>query len=205
MKILLMGPQGSGKGTVGEMLSERLGVPLIGLGDILRALPKESADSIFVRSYMDRGELPPNDLLVKIISKRVLQSDCKDGYILDGWGRRFSDIEKFDPGFDAVLNLDISRETSIKRISGRRTCTSDGKIYNIYTLPKEQLKECVGELVQRADDTEEAVKTRLEIYYTATQETLDYCAKKGTLKNIDAEGTPKEVFINALTALGIEK
>jgi adenylate kinase len=111
------------------------------------------------------------------------------------------DVTTYNPNPDIVLVIDISRETSIKRISGRRTCTSDGKIYNIYTLPKEILAECKGELVQREDDTEEAVKTRLEIYYSQTQEVIDYFIAQEKAKIIDGEGTPQEVFDLALEAV----
>ncbi len=204
MKLLLMGPQGCGKGTIGEKLSEKLGIPLISVGQVLRDIPADHYLYEEMHSAMVKGVLAPNDKVAELLKERVLEEDCKNGYILDGWARQMSDLDEFDPGFGGVLNIKISRETSVKRISGRRTCSSDGKIYNIYTLPKEMLAECKGELVQRADDTEEAVKTRLEIYYSETQEVLDYFATKGILREIDGEGTPQEVFDLALEALKIK-
>ena len=201
MKILLMGPQGCGKGTIGEMLSQRLGIPLIGVGQLLRDIPQTHPLYTELHEAIDKGILAPNDKVAQLLKERTSLLDCNNGYILDGWGRQISDLEQFNPGFDVVLNISISEGTSIKRISGRRMCTSNGKIYNIYTLPKEMLAECKGELVQRSDDTEEAVKTRLSIYYSETQEVLAYFREKGILREIDGEGTPDEVFDLALKAL----
>jgi adenylate kinase len=199
-----MGPQGSGKGTVGDLLADRLEVPLIGAGELLRDLTEDHPHYEEIHDCMVRGVLVPNNLVAEVIKQRVSSADCSNGYILDGWGRQPSDLDEFDPEPDFVLELHISRETSIKRITGRRICTSDGKPYNIYTLPKEQLDECEGELVQRADDTEVAVNKRLDIYYDLTQKTLDLFEKKGVLRTVDAEGLPDEVFDNCLEALGMK-
>lgn len=203
MKILLMGPQGSGKGTLGEMLSQRLGLPLISVGDILRAVPPDHPFYQELQEAMLKGVLAPSHRVAELLKERVLLEDCANGFIFDGWVRALEDLTHFDPGFDAVLNISVSRETSIKRISGRRICTSNGKTYNIYTLPPELLAECTGELIQRKDDTEEAVKARLDIYYTQTQEVLDYFSKNGLLREVNGEGTPAEVFELALRALGV--
>lgn len=203
MKILLIGPQGSGKGTVGEKLSEKLRIPLIGVGQTLRALPKNTPESEKLQERLDKGELAPNDLVAEILRKRTALPDCSKGYILDGWGRKMSDIELFNPGFDKVVSLILSKKTSLIRISGRRTCDSDGKIYNIYTLPKEELKECKGNLVQRSDDTKEAVNKRLTIFYTKTQPVIDYFKQKGLLVEVDAEPQPNTVVLNLCFALGL--
>jgi len=201
MKILLTGPQGSGKGTVGASLSSHFNIPLISVGELLRDLPETASHYAEVNSSMKEGALPPVKIVVQIVQERLKAVDCSDGYILDGWCRRMDDLKAFTPPVDVVLVLDISRETSIKRITGRRICTSDGKTYNIYTLPKEKLEECRGELTQREDDTQEAVEIRLNIYYTQTKEVIDYFEKQGLLKIVDAEGMPEEVFQNALNAL----
>lgn len=198
-----MGPQGSGKGTVGEKLSERLHIPLIGVGQTLRALPKNTLEGKKLQERLDKGDLAPNDLVAEILKKRVALPDCSNGYILDGWGRKMSDIELFDPGFDKVISLIISKEVSLIRISGRRTCDSDGKIYNIYTLPKEELEKCQGNLIQRSDDTEEAVNKRLNIFYTETQPVIDYFKQKELLVEVDAEPKPDTVLLNLCSALGL--
>jgi len=201
MKILLIGPQGSGKGTLGPILSNHLEIPFVSGGDLLRDLPKSSSYYDEVCGCMEKGLLVPLDIMSSIVQDRLSQEDCVDGFILDGWCRRLEDLRAFDPEVDIVLVVDISRETSIKRITGRRLCTSDGKTYNIYTLPKEKLEECTGELIQREDDTKEAVEVRLNIYYIQTQEVIDYFEKKGILKVIDGEALPDKVFQNALNAL----
>lgn len=196
-----MGPQGSGKGTIGEMLANKMKLPLISVGELLRNLPQDHPFYPDVREAMHAGELAPEEKVASILSARLEESDCSQGYVLDGWCRRMLDIEVYNPQPDAVLVLEISRDTSVKRITGRRICTSNGKTYNIYTLPKEQLAECEGELVQREDDTKEAVEKRLDIYYSETQEVLDFFEEKGILLKIDAEVPPEEVFENALSAL----
>ncbi|MBD3366101.1 AAA family ATPase [candidate division WWE3 bacterium] len=201
MRLMVMGPQGSGKGTTGKMLADHLNLPFISLGKVFREIPQDHALYDAIDQAMDAGELVPLPISSKIIAERLAQPDCSNGFVLDGWCRRMEDLHAYDPNPDTVLVLDISRETSIKRITGRRICTSDGKNYNIYTLPKEQLKECKGELIQREDDTKEAVETRLNIYYTQTKEVIEHFKKQGIVKTIDAEGPPEEVFENALEAL----
>ena len=203
MKILLMGPQGSGKGTAGEKLSEKLQIPLIGVGQTLRDLPKNTPESKKLQECLDKGDLAPNYLIAEILRKRVALPDCSKGYILDGWGRKMSDIELFDPGFDKVISLILSKKTSLIRISGRRTCDSDGKIYNIYTLPKKELKKCQGKLVQRSDDTKEAVNKRLNIFYTETKPVIEYFRQKGLLVEVDGEPWPDTVVLNLCYALGL--
>lgn len=204
MKILLMGPQGSGKGTVGELLSQKMGIPLISVGNTLRSLPESDSNYQLVNDYMKRGELAPQYIVARLLMERVQKDDCKNGYIFDGWGRNKVDFEHFDPGFDKVIVLIISRETSVKRISGRRICDVDGKVYNVYTLPGEELKKCTGNLIQREDDKEEAVNRRLDIYYTETQEVINDLKKRGIVLEIDAEPLPDEIFANIVSALGLK-
>lgn len=203
MKISLLGPQGSGKGTIGKIISEKLGIPIIGVGDILRDVPKDHPRYEELNEIMDRGDLAPQDFVAELLKERVSQKDCEEGFIMDGWGRKLIDFEYYDPEFDKVVVLDISRETSVKRITGRRMCTSNGKTYNIYTLPKEMLEECEGELIQREDDTEKAVNKRLDIYYSETVKSIDKFKKKGILVVVDGEGTPEEVVNNVLSAINL--
>lgn len=200
MKILLMGPQASGKGTQGEKLSELTGLPLLSVGEVLRHVTHSHPRYNELNEAMNKGELVSMDIVGDLLRYRTSQDDCKDGFILDGWGRAVSNIAEFNPGFDAVLVIKIPREESLKRITGRRLCTSDGKTYNIYTMPQEDLV-CKGELIQRADDTEEAVNRRLEIYYTETQKVLDMFKHEGKLLEIDGMGTPDEVFERVKLAL----
>jgi len=204
MKILLMGPQGSGKGTIGDLLSEKLNLPAISVGKLLRSLSKNHPCHDAIDKAMDAGELAPYKETSDIIRERVSELDCADGYILDGWARNMEQLQFFDPDFDCVLYIDISPETSIKRITGRRVCERDGFTCNIYTLPSKhegRCDVCGGELVQREDDTEEAARRRLEIFYLETVKVVDYYRSKGILLEIDGESTPEGVFRMALEAL----
>ncbi len=199
MKILLMGPQGCGKGTIGKMLSEKLGLPLIEVGGLLRAASENNPNYKNLAEYLNKGKLAPYGLTADIIIEKIASLDSA-GYILDGWCRAMDELPYFDPKPDIVIVLNISRETSIKRITGRRICDSDGKTYNIYTLPKDELEKCAGNLVQRADDTEEAVNQRLAIYYNETTQVIEYYKKQGKVLEVSAEPLPDEILENILSS-----
>jgi len=204
MKILLVGPQGCGKGTIGKMMSEYYNIPLISAGHILRNLPENHPDKDTVGKHMARGELVPQDLVARLLREETSKDICKDGFIFDGWARAMIDLEYYDPDFDKVIYIKISPETSIKRLSFRRTCSSCGAIFNIISVPpkvENVCDICGGTLVQRDDDTEEAVNRRLEIFNTETMEVIDYLKKQGKIIEIDGEGTPEEVFQLVLEAL----
>jgi adenylate kinase len=195
MKLLLMGPQACGKGTIGKMLAAKLGTPLISIGKLLRELPEEHPRYKEVNVLMQEGELVTQDLVAAILEERISQKDCENGYILDGWYRSHENMRLLDVNPDLVFLLNISEETTLKRISGRRTCDSDGQIYNIYTLPKSELAKCKGKLVQRADDTSDAVKERLRIYHQETVPVIDHLRERGTkVVDVSAEVAPKEIF-----------
>ncbi|HLC93753.1 MAG TPA: nucleoside monophosphate kinase [Patescibacteria group bacterium] len=207
MKILMMGPQGSGKGTTGEMLSVHMRIPLISIGNLLREMSSEHPRYEEVQRIMREGNLVPQDFISQLLNERVSRSDCTNGFIMDGWGRTMYDLQMFDPGFDKVLYLNISPETSVRRISNRRICSKCGRVYNIITVPPKEsgiCDICGGELIQREDDTEGAVRKRLDIYYTETQEVINFFKDKGVLLEIDAEGSPKLVFENVLAALALK-
>ncbi|PIS22386.1 hypothetical protein COT50_02180 [candidate division WWE3 bacterium CG08_land_8_20_14_0_20_41_10] len=201
MKVLLLGPQGCGKGTIGQMLSEKIGVPLVSVGGLLRSLNPESSYYKTVKDQMEKGVLVDNQLVGMIIKQELDDPKYAKGYIFDGWARQMSDLNIFDPGFDFVVVFEMLRETSIKRISGRRLCEVDGKTYNVNTLPKEELAKCPGKLIQREDDTEEAVKKRLEIYYTKTMEVVNYFDKQGKTIHINAEPLPEAIFADLIKKL----
>lgn len=205
MIIMLMGPQACGKGTQGEMLSEKLGVPLIGMGDLLRGIPKNHPKYQQVQKEMKRGDLVDNEVTANLLKERVYREDCAKGYILDGWGRIEADLASFDPNPDKVVFISIPREETIRRISGRRICQSTGEVINIYTLGKDELAKCPGPLVQREDDTEDAVKTRLGIFNRDTIPVISKFRTQNKLLEVSGLGTPAEVFGRILKALEIGK
>lgn len=204
MKILMMGPQASGKGTIGEMLGAKLDLPVASVGGILRNLPLYSPYYHEIHKAMNEGVLAPNQTVAKILKEEVSKPAYSKGYILDGWARQLSDLDYFNPGFDHIVVLNISKEMSLKRISGRRICSTDGETYNIYTMSKEELDKCKGTLTQREDDTESAVKERLEIYHNTTQKVVDYLKKYNIVIEINGEGSPQQVFAETLSKLGMK-
>ena len=197
MKLLMMGPQGSGKGTIGVMLSNALGLPLIAAGELLRSMSKSDPRYIEAKTLMNEGKLAPFELLVDLILSRINLDDCRRGYILDGWARSMENINFFNPGFDKVILLKISKNTTLKRLSTRRTCSQCDAVFNIISKPSKVegvCDNCGGTLVQRADDTEAAITERLAIYEKQTTPVIEYFKKRGTLLEIDAEGTPDEIY-----------
>lgn len=201
MKILLLGPQGCGKGTIGQMLSDYMGIPVLSVGEMLRLVDESSPYYHKIKEETKKGILVDESIVASLLREELSKEKYKNGFILDGWARSMENLKAFDPGFDIVIVFELSRETSIKRISGRRICETDGKVYNIYTLPKEELEKCKGRLIQREDDTEEAVKTRLDIYYNQTSKVIDYFDALGKTIHIDAEPLPDVIFSNLISKL----
>lgn len=193
MKILMMGPQACGKGTQATFISEFLTLPVVVIGNLLRGLPETHPHFKSVHAALVAGELVQTDLAASIINERISSKDCINGFILDGWGRRMADITYLDPNPDKVFVISIPREESIKRISGRRICPTDGKVYNIYTMKPTEIT-CSVPLVQREDDKEAAINRRLEIYATETSAVIEMFRERGVLIEIDGLGTPDEVF-----------
>ncbi|OGC38362.1 hypothetical protein A3K42_00570 [candidate division WWE3 bacterium RBG_13_37_7] len=206
MKIALMGPQGCGKGTIGEMLSEKLNIPLVSMGQILRDVPKTHPRYTELQKIMAEGDLVPQELASQFLRERVNQPDCANGYILDGWMRKMIDLHYFDPQPDKVVLLNISRQTSLERLTNRRTCLQCGAVFNVKTVPPKQegiCDICGGKLEQREDDKPEAINNRLDIYYSDTQEVLNHFRDLGKLVEVDAEPEPKVVFESVLSALNL--
>lgn len=201
MRILLLGPQGSGKGTIAKKISQELNMNHIDVGNILRSVPPSHPRYDELNKYMSAGELVPQDFVATLIKEHIAEIDPKDGYIFDGWGRSLEDLKHFDPNYDFVIVFELPREISIKRITGRRICSTNNKVYNIFTLPKEELLECDGELVQREDDTEEAVNRRLDIYYSETSKVIAHFESQAKVIRINAEPLPDEIVQNTISAL----
>jgi len=213
MRLVLLGPPGSGKGTQAQRLVERYKIPQISTGDIFRQAVRDQTElGKKAKEYMDRGELVPDEVVVGMVEERLGQSDCKNGFILDGFPRTIAQAEALDKllagkgeKLDAVLEISVPDEEVVKRLSGRRTCRQCGAMYHIeFNPPKEPGKcdKCGGELYQRDDDKEEVIKSRLQVYHSQTAPLIEYYQKEGLLKKIDGLGGIEEVFARIVDALG---
>ena len=205
MKIIFLGAPGSGKGTHATRVKTELGVPHISTGDIFRANIKGGTPlGLLAKSYIDKGALVPDDVVIKIVADRLAQEDCKGGFILDGFPRTISQaqaLEEITP-IDVVINLVVDDEAIVKRVAGRRMCRC-GETYNVAFLNgSTTCAKCGGELYQREDDKEETVKSRLAVYHSETAPLIDYYAKKGILKNIDGAQGIEEVYKDILKVIG---
>ena len=212
MRLVLLGPPGSGKGTQAQRLVERYKIPQISTGDIFRQAVRDQTElGKKAKEYMDRGELVPDEVVVGMVEERLGQSDCKNGFILDGFPRTIAQAEALDKllagkgeKLDAVLEISVPDEEVVKRLSGRRTCRQCGAMYHIeFNPPKEPGKcdKCGGELYQRDDDKEEVIKSRLQVYHSQTAPLIEYYQKEGLLKKIDGLGGIEEVFARIVDAL----
>ena len=196
MKLILLGAPGAGKGTQAEILCDRLNIPTISTGNILRAAVKNGTPTgLKAKSFMDAGQLVPDEVIIGIISERLQEDDCKNGYILDGVPRTIAQaeaIEKAGITFDAVVSIEISDETIMNRMSGRRVCESCGASYHVVAVPPKKegvCDRCGGKLVQRKDDAPETVKSRLDVYHQETEPLKAFYEKRGLLKTVENQNT----------------
>ncbi|MFC1780508.1 adenylate kinase [Patescibacteria group bacterium] len=195
MNILMLGVQGSGKGTQAKLLSQKTNLLHISSGDIFRSLDKTTKLGKEVAGVINKGHLVSDDLTIKLVQQRLEKEDCKNGVILDGFPRNLPQAKAMDKflQLDYVIQLTISDKEAINRLSGRRTCSNKtcSAIYNIYTAPKPKQEnicdQCSSSLYQRKDATEEAVKERLEIYHKETKPLVEYYKAEGILIEINGE------------------
>ena len=210
MKIIFLGAPGAGKGTQAELVSERFGIPTISTGAIIRAAIKaESEMGLAAKKYIDAGQLVPDDVVIGIVSERLSQDDCKNGYILDGFPRTVPQAEALDSmgiALDCALSLEVADDAIIERMSGRRVCDSCGASYHVKYNPSEDginCDKCKKPLSLRRDDTPEVVKNRLEVYHSVTEPLKDFYAKKGILKLIEGQENIEETTLLTFRALGV--
>ena len=183
MRLVLLGAPGSGKGTQAALLKERLGCAHVSTGDIFRKnLKEETPLGILARSYMDKGALVPDEVVLKMVSGRLLEPDMKAGFLLDGFPRTIAQAEFLESflaergqALDAVILFDIGDEALVRRLSNRRTCCSCGAIFNLLTLDGDghSCPACSGELYQRDDDEESVIRNRLKVFHDQTQPLID--------------------------------
>ncbi|MGB5255886.1 MAG: adenylate kinase [Woeseiaceae bacterium] len=212
MRIVLLGAPGSGKGTQAKKLMADKNIPQISTGDMLReAVASGTRFGMKAKSIMESGDLVPDDVVLGIISERLMQPDAADGFILDGFPRTTQQaldlselLDNLGTPLDTAVLMDVDFDILMKRLTGRRTCSLTGKLLNVYFSSQQELDECTnagGELIQREDDNEETIANRLEVYRESTEPLIDYYAKRNKLTTINAEGTIDEVYERLLAAL----
>ena len=205
MRLVLLGAPGAGKGTQAKILIEKHKIPQISTGDLLRAAVAEgTALGKEAKSFMDKGELVPDTVVLGMVEERIKKDDCKAGYILDGFPRNTAQAEALDKmldalgmGLTAALSVDVPKEDLMKRLTGRRTCRTCGQMYNVYFTPPKKEGVCDkdgGQLFQRDDDKEETIKKRLQVYESQTAPLIDYYSKKGIVRKIDGTGTIPAIY-----------
>ncbi len=212
MNIILIGAQGSGKGTQAELLAGALGLPHISSGDLFRqAMAEKTELGLKVKTYMDRGELVPDDLTVTMILSRLAMPDCSAGVILDGFPRTIPQEQALDEGLqevgkqiDVVFYLDVPREELLARLSGRYICKANQHVYNVNTNPPKTPGVCDldgSPLYQRPDDTGEAVQRRLDIFFSETIHLLDHYREQGKLITVNGNQSIEQVHASLLEAI----
>ncbi len=208
MKLILLGAPGAGKGTQAEVISEKYNIPTISTGNIIRAALKNGTEmGLKAKSYIDAGNLVPDDVVIGIIKERLAESDCQNGYILDGFPRTIPQAEALDQlGFeiDAALSIEVADEEIVKRMSGRRVCEKCGASYHTeYKKPAVEGKcnFCDGALVIRKDDEPETVKNRLQVYHDQTEPLKEYYKNCNKLLCVEGQEEVKDTTRLVLAAL----
>ena len=213
MKIIMLGAPGAGKGTQAKMIADKYGIPHISTGDIFRANIKNGTElGKKAKGYMDQGLLVPDELVVDLVADRIVQDDCKNGFVLDGFPRTIPQAEALDEALkklgtsiDYALNIEVPDDNIVTRMSGRRACVSCGATYHLVHIPpkKEGICDRCGQpVVLRDDDKPETVQKRLTVYHEQTQPLIDYYKKQSFLKTVDGTQPMEKVFADIVAILG---
>ena len=213
MNLVLMGLPGAGKGTQAEQIVDRYGIPHISTGDMFRAAMKDGTElGLQAKSYMDKGELVPDEVTIGIVRERLSKEDCHRGFLLDGFPRTVPQAQalddmltQLDKKLDYVINIDVDHELLMERLTGRRICKNCGATYHLVFNPpatENLCDRCGGELYQRADDNVQTVGNRLDVNMQQAKPLLDFYETKGYLRNIDGQRDIKVVFADIAELLG---
>lgn len=213
LRAVLLGPPGAGKGTQAVKLVDKYQVPHISTGDIFRKNISEGTElGVKAKSYIDAGKLVPDELTCEIVTSRLLEDDCANGFLLDGFPRTIFQADKLDQflkengmKLDIVINLSVPSEQIISRLSGRRICRSCGASYNIVSIPPKKegvCDRCGGELYQRKDDAPETVASRLKTYDEQTAPLVDYYKNTGVLADFDGTKDAEAIFGDIVQTIG---
>ena len=213
MRVVLLGPPGAGKGTQAATMVEKYHIAHISTGDLLRAAVKEGTPlGLEAKGYMESGQLVPDSLTLGLVEERIQKEDCQEGFLLDGFPRTPAQadalgemLNKLNQALDAVINIQVPMDKLMARLTGRRVCKSCGATFHNVFNPSAKgdfCDKCCAELYQRADDTEETVKARLDVYEQQTAPLISYYAEKGLLKDINGDQDIKKVDEDIARALG---
>lgn len=213
MKIIMLGAPGAGKGTQAKMIADKYGIPHISTGDIFRANIKNGTElGKKAKGYMDQGLLVPDELVVDLVADRIVQDDCKNGFVLDGFPRTIPQAEALDEALkklgtsiDYALNIEVPDDNIVTRMSGRRACVSCGATYHLVHIPPKKegiCDRCGAALILRDDDKPETVKKRLAVYHEQTQPLIDYYTKQSILRTVDGTQDMNDVFAEIVKILG---
>ena len=205
LNIVFLGPPGAGKGTQAKIVCEKLGIPQISTGDMLRsAIANKTETGLKAKEYMDKGQLVPDAVVIDIVKERLTMEDCQKGYILDGFPRTVEQAQALGTfaKIDAAINLDVADEVLVARLSGRRVCPLCGAPYHVDRLNGEKVcKVDATPLIQRDDDKAETVLNRLQVYHQKTAPLIDYYTGEGILKNVPGSGSLEEISAEILKTL----
>lgn len=208
MKLILLGAPGAGKGTQAEVICDKFNIPAISTGNILREAIKNGTEmGKKAKSFIDNGDLVPDEVVIGIINDRLKQDDCANGFILDGFPRTIPQAEALDKmniGIDCALSIEVADEKIMQRLSGRRVCSSCGASYHVdYKKPAVDgvCDSCKGELVQRNDDKPETIADRLNVYHKQTEPLKDYYKKAGKLRIVEGQEKVEDTSALVLAAL----
>ncbi len=194
MNLIMLGAPGAGKGTQAQILNERYSIPTISTGAIIRgAIKNETPTGKLAKAYIEKGELVPDEVVIGIIKERLSEPDCKNGFILDGFPRTIPQAEAlYELGIeiDKVIDIEVSDDVIVKRLSGRRECPKCSATYHIENKPSKmggKCEKCGEVLITRADDAPETIKSRLSVYHSQTEPLIEFYKKKGNLISVDGE------------------
>ncbi|MEU8265986.1 adenylate kinase [Sphaerisporangium sp. NPDC088356] len=212
MRVVLVGPPGAGKGTQAQFIASNLSIPKISTGDIFRANVSGGTElGKLAKEYMDRGDLVPDEVTVAMVRDRLGEADAQEGFLLDGFPRNVPQAQilnkmlaEFGTSLDAVLELVVDDEEVVRRLAGRRTCRSCGKVWHVVFDPSSKegvCDACGGELFQRDDDREDTIRHRLEVYQEQTSPLISFYADEGILQGVDATGPVEEITQRAMAEL----
>lgn len=212
MNVILLGPPGSGKGTQSDMLRQRLGIPQISTGEMLRAARQANTSlGRQVASYIESGRLVPDDIVVQLIQERLQANDVQHGFVLDGFPRTIAQAESLERmlqqirmTLDVVINLEVPTQILVSRLQGRRTCEACGSGYHVEFSPSsrgDHCERCGGRLIQRDDDQEATIQSRLQVYHDQTACLVDYYRQRSLLKIVLGQGSIDEIFNAMMSAI----